>query len=93
MESKDASLYLADYYFSILETLSDNAKLYLMKKLADSMFSGKKCTDKKNYEVEKDSMFNSLAGAWANDPEAEYISKAIKEGKSANNTRHIVPLD
>ena len=46
MKGTDASLNLADYYYHILNTLSRKAKLYLVKRLTDSLLK-----DEKKYKL------------------------------------------
>lgn len=88
----DANLYLADYYFPLLDTLNNKAKLYLVKKLTDSLLKSENLSDVSE-EAEKDMAFHNLAGAWANDPEAETMTSIIRDGRMSNHTRHIVSLD
>ena len=39
MKTFDVNIHLADYYFSILNSLSDKAKLYLVNKLTASLIN------------------------------------------------------
>lgn len=72
-------LYLADCYFLRLATLSQTAKLYLIRRLADSLLENKEriesCVD-----TERDVVFHRLAGAWVDDPEAELMASFIEKG-------------
>ncbi len=82
----DTSLRLADYYFSMLKSLSNKTKLYLIKKLTDSMLENKEtATAEKSLE--------DLFGIWANNPEADDMEEAIRKGRVSNVTRHIVSFD
>lgn len=69
MNSMDANLYLANYYLSLLDTLSSKAKLYLATRLMDSLLKHETLAEA-TAEAEKDAAFHRLAGAWANDAEA-----------------------
>lgn len=40
-----------------------------------------------------DNSLHKLAGIWANDPEADKIYDAIRNGRQSGVTRHIVPFD
>ena len=39
MKTFDVNIHLADYYFSVLNSLSDKAKLYLVNKLTESLIN------------------------------------------------------
>ena len=45
MKTFDVNIHLADYYFSILNSLSDKAKLYLVNKLTESLINSADKTD------------------------------------------------
>lgn len=70
MATIDANIHLADYYFSMLDSLSRKAKLYLVKRLTDSLLGTTEATVT-DTEAEKDKSFHNLAGIWTDDPEAE----------------------
>lgn len=91
-KTMDTNLYLADYYFPLLDSLNNKAKLYLVKKLTDSLLKSESLPDVFE-EAAKDTAFRKLAGAWANDPEAEAMTSIIRDGRMSNHTRHIVPFD
>lgn len=84
----DTSMKLADYYFSILKSLSNDTKLYLIKKLMDSIL------EKKEVKVEKkERSLDDLFGIWANNPDADKMEEEILNGRVSNKTRHIVSFD
>lgn len=91
MKAIDNNMYLADYYLARLNTLSNKAKVYVMKKLADSLIEHKESTEKT--EEEKDVALRRLAGAWSNDPESEMMSEAILKGRNSNKTRKLISFD
>ena len=78
MATIDANIHLADYYFSMLDSLSRKAKLYLVKRLTDSLLGTTEATVT-DTEAEKDKSFHNLAGIWADDPEAEQMEKMIEK--------------
>lgn len=91
MKTFDVNIHLADYYFSMLNSLSDKAKLYLVNKLTNSLVNDAD----KNVEAkdaEKDEALRKLAGVWANDPEAEEIEKVVRTGRRSNKTRNLEPF-
>lgn len=84
----DTSMKLADYYFSILKSLSNDTKLYLIKKLMDSIL------EKKEVKAEKkERSLDDLFGIWANNPDANKMEEDILNGRVSNKTRHIVSFD
>lgn len=84
----DTSMKLADYYFSILKSLSNDTKLYLIKKLMDSIL------EKKEVKVEKkERSLDDLFGIWANNPDADKMEEEILNGRVSDKTRHIVSFD
>lgn len=84
----DTSMKLADYYFSILKSLSNDTKLYLIKKLMDSIL------EKKEVKAEKkERSLDDLFGIWANNPDADKMEEDILNGRVSNKTRHIVSFD
>lgn len=90
----ETSLKLADYYFSMLKSLSDETKLYLIKKLTDSMLEKKDSKAKvESEEKAKDEGLAKLAGIWANDPDMENIEDIIYSSRQSNVTRQIVSFD
>lgn len=46
MKTFDVNIHLADYYFSVLNSLSDKAKLYLVNKLTESLINSADKTEK-----------------------------------------------
>lgn len=88
----NVNLYMADYYFSMLNALSSEAKLYLMKRLADSLLKMKNVSELSD-EAEKDAIFYNLAGVWANDPEADEMASLIRDGRISHHTRNMVSFD
>jgi hypothetical protein len=86
MKTFDVNIHLADYYFSILNSLSDKAKLYLVNKLTESLINSAD-------EAEKDNAFHKLAGIWANDPDIDRIEKSVLTGRRSNKTRNLIPFD
>jgi hypothetical protein len=92
MATANTNMHIADYYYSMLESLNDNTKLYLVKKLTDSLFE----SSSKRHEAkatDKDKLFESLAGIWADDPEADAIADIVAKGRKSNTTREIIPFD
>ena len=88
----DTNLYLADYYYGLLETLSRKEKLRLAERLMNSL-SKKEATTDEAIEAEKDAAFRRLAGIWADDPEAETMADAISAGRTNVNSRHLASFD
>lgn len=84
----DTSMKLADYYFSMLKSLSNETKLYLIKKLTDSMLEMKE-----GKTAEKERSLEDLFGIWESNPDANKMEEAIKNGRVSNVTRHIVSFD
>lgn len=68
----ETSMKLADYYFSMLKSLSNETKLYLIRKLTDSMLEKKEAKT-----AEKERSLEDLFGIWANNPEADKMEEAI----------------
>lgn len=84
----DVSLKLASSYFSMLKSLSNETKLHLIKMLIDSMLKkGEKETAAMPEKLE------DFFGIWADDPEADKMSEAIRNDKCSGKTRHIVLFD
>lgn len=88
----DASLNLANYYFSLLNTLSNKAKLYLATKLMDSLLKEEMLSNAST-EAKKDAAFRQLAGVWGNDPEADAITSVIYDSRTSNHTRQLASFD
>ena len=88
----DASMNLADYYFPMLNSLSSKAKLYLVRKLTDSLLKDKSMSAQ-SVEEERLTAFRKLAGAWADDPEGEAMEREIRDGRTSNKTREIISFD
>ncbi len=92
MKGVDVSLNLADYYYPILNTLSRKAKLYLVKRLTDSLLKDESGATLV-LEDDKKAIFNELSGAWANDPEAGMMETEIRNGRTSGKTRMITSFD
>ncbi|MEL5895420.1 hypothetical protein AAE250_18230 [Bacteroides sp. GD17] len=92
MKTFDANIHLADYYFSMLNSLSDKAKLYLVNKLTESLMKSVGKAEEAT-ETKKDEALRKLAGVWTNDPDAEAMEKAIRTGRRSNKTRKITSFD
>ena len=92
MNGMDASLNLANYYFSLLNTLSNKAKLYLATKLMDSLLKEEMLSNAST-EAKKDAAFRQLAGVWGNDPEADAITSVIYDSRTSNHTRQLASFD
>ena len=88
----DANLYLADYYFALLNSLSNRAKLFLVRRLTDSMLKNEAQTEALA-EKEKDAIFHRLAGAWSDDPEANTMASIIRDGRTSSHTRQLASFD
>lgn len=84
----DISMRLANSYFGMLKSLSNETKLHLIKMLSDSMLS----KEEKNTAV-KGKKLEDLFGIWSNDPEADDMIEAIRDNKCSGRTRHIASLD
>ena len=89
----DVSLSLANYYFPLLNTLSSKAKLYLATKLMDSLLKEETPLLNTAAEAKKDDAFRRLAGAWANDPEADAMTSVIRDARTSNHTRQLASFD
>lgn len=83
----DINLRLANSYFSMLKSLSNETKLHLIKMLTDSMLK-----KERQDTITRNISLEDLFGIWANDPEADEMMKAT-ETKCSGKTRHIVSLD
>lgn len=92
MKGTDASLSLADYYYPILNTLSRKAKLYLVKRLTDSLLKDESAATPV-LEDDKQAIFNELSGAWADDPESDMMETEIRNGRTSGKTRMITSFD
>ena len=88
----DANLNLANYYFPLLNTLSNKAKLYLATKLMDSLLKEEMLSNTST-ETKKDAAFRQLAGVWANDPEADAMTAVIYDSRTSNHTRQLASFD
>lgn len=93
MKTMDANISLADYYFPLLDSLSRTAKLYLVKRLTESLLGSADREAVRYAEAEKEKTLDKFSGIWADDPEAEYMDDVIRKGRTSNYTRHLVPLD
>lgn len=91
MNTMDTNMYLAEYYLARLNDLSDKAKLYIVKKLADSLMNDKEASA--TTKEEKNEALRRLAGAWAADPESETMAEAIRTGRRSNKSRKLIPFD
>lgn len=83
----DINLRLANSYFSMLKSLSNETKLHLIKMLTDSMLK-----KERQDTITRNISLEDLFGIWANDPEADEMMKTT-ETKCSGKTRHIVSLD
>ena len=79
----DMSLKLASSYFDMLKSLSDEAKLHLIKMLTESILK----KEAKNRKLE------DLFGVWADDPETDHMEENIRKERTSNRTRKIVSFD
>lgn len=84
----DISLKLADSYFGMLKSLSNETKLHLIKMLSDSMLSKE---EKKVIVSHK--KLEDYFGIWSDDAEADNMINTIRENRLSGETRHIVSLD
>lgn len=85
----DISMRLADSYFGMLKSLSNETKLYLIKMLSDSMLNHE---DDKTMPA-KGKKLEDFFGIWSNDAETEDMIEAIRDNKRSGATRHVVSLD
>lgn len=60
----------ADYYYSLLKSLSKETKLHLIKKLTDSLLEEK--NTKTHADIDK---LKSLFGAWSDKPNTDSTNK------------------
>lgn len=87
----DTNMYLADYYLARLNDLSDKAKLYIVKKLADSLMSGKE--DAAMRKEDDDALLDKINGAWADDGiSAEEEIRTLRADRRQGLTRNIEAL-
>lgn len=84
----DISLKLADSYFGMLKSLSNETKLHLIKMLSDSMLSNE---EKKVVVSHK--KLEDYFGIWSDDAVADNMIKTIRENRLSGETRHIVSLE
>ena len=81
----DMSLKLASSYFDMLKSLSDEAKLHLIKMLTDSILKKEAKNRTGNGKLE------DLFGVWADDPETDHMD--IRKERTSNRTRKIASFD
>ena len=82
----DASMNLADYYFPMLNSLSSKAKLYLVRKLTDSLLKDKSMSAQ-SVEEERLAAFRKLAGRGLTTQRARRWNGRYATGGRA--TRHV----
>lgn len=91
MNTMDTNMYLADYYLSRLNDLSNKAKLYIVKKLADSLMSGKE--DSAMTKEDAAALLDKINGAWADDGiSAEEEIRTLRADHRQGLTRNIEAL-
>ena len=73
----DMSLKLASSYFDMLKSLSDEAKLHLIKMLTDSILKKEAKNRTGNGKLE------DLFGVWADDPETDHMEENIRKEERA----------
>lgn len=83
----DMSLKLASSYFDMLKSLSDEAKLHLIKMLTDSILKKEAKNRTGNGKLE------DLFGVWADDPETDHMEENIRKERTSNRTRKIVSFN
>ena len=81
----DMSLKLASSYFDMLKSLSDEAKLHLIKMLTILKKEAKNRTG--------NGKLKDLFGVWADDPETDHMEENIRKERTSNRTRKIVSFD
>lgn len=84
----DISMRLANSYFGMLKSLSNETKLHLIKLLTDSILTNKD----KNIAVENDKL-EEFFGIWSDDAETDNMINIIRDSKVSGKTRNIVSLD
>lgn len=84
----DISMRLANSYFGMLKSLSNETKLHLIKLLTDSILTNKD----KNVAVENDKL-EEFFGIWSDDAETDNMIKIIRDSKVSGKTRNIASLD
>lgn len=84
----DISMRLANSYFGMLKSLSNETKLHLIKLLTDSILTNKD----KNVAVENDKL-EEFFGIWNDDAETDNMIKIIRDSKVSGKTRNIASLD
>lgn len=79
---------VAEGYFKMLNPLSKNTKLFLLKMITDSLVAN----PDENKENKKGSLVN-LFGVWANSPDTDGIEDFIKNSRTNSNSRQTVSFD
>lgn len=92
MKGMEMSINWVDYYFPMLDNLNGMEKLRLVRKLTDSLLKNDKTANTPAVNAGQ-SAFSRLAGAWADDPEADMMERAIAEGRVSNETRNLSSFD
>lgn len=92
MKGMEIGINWVDYYFPMLDKLNGMEKLRLVKKLTDSLLKNDRTAATEAVNAGQ-SAFSKLAGAWADDPEADMMERAITEGRMSNRTRKLSSFD
>lgn len=92
MKGMEMSINWVDYYFPMLDNLNGMEKLRLVRKLTDSLLKNDKTVNTPAVNAGQNA-FSKLAGAWADDPEADMMERAIAEGRVSNKTRNLSLFD
>lgn len=83
----ETTLTLADSYFEMLKSASNETKLRLIRKLTDSMLSTSADVDNRTARLER------LFGAWTEGSSAEEIIDKIYSSRTSGKPRHIISLN
>ncbi len=83
----DMSVRLANNYFGMLNPLSNETKLHLIKMLTDSILNPQVKVAARKEHLE------DLFGIWANDAEMDHMETEIRRSRRSNSTRNIISFD
>ena len=73
----------------MLKDLSDNVKMELVALLSTSIVNKEEFVESEMTEEEKEKEFWSLCGCWKDDPDADIMEAAIKDGRKNEFMREI----
>lgn len=79
---------VAEGYFRMLNPLSKNTKLFLLKMITDSLVA-----NPAENKADKKGSLAQLFGGWANSPDTNGIEDFIKNSRTNSNLRKTVSFD